>query len=62
MSVLSAADFRVFATFPSTNNFSRTVSVVLGIGSEETFTLESSDRYMASANYWWCLEFVTQLT
>jgi hypothetical protein len=61
MSVLSGADFRVFTTFPSTDNFSRTVSVVLGIGSEETFTLESSDRSLASANYWWCLEFVTQL-
>ena len=61
MSVLSSVDFRVFTTFPSTDNFSRTVSVVLGIDSEVTFTLESSDKHMASANYWWCLEFVTQL-
>jgi hypothetical protein len=60
LSVFSGVEFNIITTSPLTKNFSKTVSVMLDNDSEETFTLESSDRSMASANYWWCLEFVTK--
>jgi hypothetical protein len=61
MSVLSVADFRISTTNPSTGNSFKTISVLLDKDSEVTFTLASSSRNLPQA-YWWCLEFVAQLT
>ncbi len=62
LSVLSAVDFRVFTTFPSTGHFNKIITVALRKDSDEIFTLEPPDQSLASANYRWCLEFVAQLT
>ncbi len=60
LSVFSGVEFNILTTSPLANKLSKTVSVMLDKDSEETFTLESSDRSLSSANYWWCLEFVTK--
>jgi hypothetical protein len=60
LSVFSGVEFNILTTSPLANKLTRTVSVMLDKDSEETFTLESSDRSLYSVNYWWCLEFVTK--
>ncbi len=58
MSVTSAADFKISTANPSTGNLFKTVSALLFKNYEGTFKLESLDKHMAEANYWWCLEFI----
>ncbi len=60
LSVFSGVEFKILTTSPLANKLSKTVYVMLDKDSEETFTLETSDRSLASSNYWWCLEFVTK--